>query len=156
MQERWSAIGLAALEQVGTTFPEEALETARKADGTLLGAVSHLDYPSPESGGVNPSGTLRRELDLYANVRPARTYPGLATKIGEEFDLVIVRENTEGFYADRTMHVGTGEVMPTPDLALAHRKVTREGSMRIAREAFRIAATRRRKVTAVHKSNVLR
>src|SRR5690606_19288763 len=110
----------------------------------------------PESGGVNPSGTLRRELDLYANVRPARTYPGLATKIGEEFDLVIVRENTEGFYADRTMHVGTGEVMPTPDLALAHRKVTREGSMRIAREAFRIAATRRRKVTAVHKSNVLR
>lgn len=156
MQERWSAIGLAALEQVGTTFPEEALETARKADGILLGAVSHLDYPSPESGGVNPSGTLRRELDLYANVRPARTYPGLATKIGEEFDLVIVRENTEGFYADRTMHVGTGEVMPTPDLALAHRKVTREGSMRIAREAFRIAATRRRKVTAVHKSNVLR
>src|SRR5690606_41242468 len=98
----WSAIGLAALEQVGTTFPEEALETARKADGTLLGAVSHLDYPSPESGGVNPSGTLRRELDLYANVLPARTDPGLATNIGVEFDRVIVLEATEGCDAMRS------------------------------------------------------
>src|SRR5262249_38063031 len=70
---------------------------------------------------------------------------------------VIVRENTEGFYADRSMHLGSGEFMPTPDLALAVRKVTRAGSTRIAEEAFRLAARRRvRKVTAVHKANVLR
>ena len=70
---------------------------------------------------------------------------------------MIVRENTEGFYADRSMHVGIGEMMPTADLAIAIRKITREGSTRIAESAFRLAARRPRKhVTAVHKANVLR
>jgi 3-isopropylmalate dehydrogenase len=72
-------------------------------------------------------------------------------------DLVVVRENTEGFYADRNMFVNTGEFMPTPDVALAVRKITRQGSMRIAESAFRLAMQRpRKKVTAVHKANVLR
>src|SRR5258706_6495822 len=71
-------------------------------------------------------------------------------------DLVIVRENTEGFYADRNMHLGPGEFMPTPDVALAVRKITAQGSSRIARAAFELARTRRRKVTAVHKVNVLK
>jgi 3-isopropylmalate dehydrogenase len=71
-------------------------------------------------------------------------------------DLVIVRENTEGFYADRNMHLGIGEFMPTPDLALSVRKITAQGSRRIARAAFELARTRRRKVTAVHKLNVLK
>jgi len=69
---------------------------------------------------------------------------------------VIVRENTEGFYADRSMFAGTGEMMPTPDLALSVRKITRDGSTRIAEAAFKLAGQRRRKVTAVHKANVLR
>jgi 3-isopropylmalate dehydrogenase len=71
-------------------------------------------------------------------------------------DLVIVRENTEGFYADRSMHLGPGELMPTPDLALAVRKISAQGSRRIALAAFRLARTRRKKVTAVHKINVLK
>jgi 3-isopropylmalate dehydrogenase len=71
-------------------------------------------------------------------------------------DLVVVRENTEGFYADRSMHVGPGEFMPTPDVALAMRKITRAGSTLIAETAFRLARARRRKVTCVHKANVLR
>ena len=70
-------------------------------------------------------------------------------------DLVIVRENTEGFYADRNMHRGSGELMPTPDLALSIRKISAPASARIARAAFELAASRRRHVTAVHKSNVL-
>jgi len=69
---------------------------------------------------------------------------------------VVVRENTESFYADRTMFMGTGKVMPTPDLAMAFRKVTREGSLWIAESAFKLAMQRRRKVTAMHKNNVLR
>jgi 3-isopropylmalate dehydrogenase len=69
---------------------------------------------------------------------------------------VIVRENTEGFYADRSMFLGPGEFMPTPDLALAVRKVTRAGSTRIAEVAFALAMRRRKKLTAVHKANVLR
>lgn len=69
---------------------------------------------------------------------------------------MIVRENTEGFYADRSMHAGPGEFMPTPDTALSIRKITREGSERIVEAAFALAARRRRKVTVVHKANVLR
>ena len=69
---------------------------------------------------------------------------------------MIARENTEGFYADRNMFAGSGEFMPTPDLALAVRKVTRAGSTRIAAVAFALAQRRRKKVTAVHKANVLR
>jgi 3-isopropylmalate dehydrogenase len=68
-------------------------------------------------------------------------------------DLVIMREATEGFYPDRNMTRGWGEVMPTPDMALSTRKITRFCSERIARRAFELAMTRRRKVTAIHKAN---
>jgi 3-isopropylmalate dehydrogenase len=105
---------------------------------------------------VNPSGTLRIALDLYANVRPSRSREGMRHWGRTPMDLVIVRENTEGFYADRNMHQGIGEFMPTPDVALAVRKVTAPASERIARIAFRLAQSRRSQVTAVHKANVLR
>jgi isocitrate/isopropylmalate dehydrogenase len=71
-------------------------------------------------------------------------------------DLVIVRENTEGFLADRNMIAGSGEFMPTADVALAVRKITAHGSRRIARQAFELARRRRGRVTAVHKVNVLK
>ncbi|MDH6292238.1 isocitrate/isopropylmalate dehydrogenase [Rhodococcus opacus] len=70
-------------------------------------------------------------------------------------DLVVVRENTEGFYADRNMHVGSGEFMPTPEVAMAVGVITRRACERIAHEAFRIARSRRRSVTIAHKANVL-
>jgi isocitrate/isopropylmalate dehydrogenase len=151
-----AVVGFPALRQHGTTFPAAALETAQSADGVILGPVSHNDYPPVAEGGLNPSGELRKRLDLYANIRPARTRGGFPARCGTPVDLVIVRENTEGFYADRSMHVGPGEFMPTPDLALSMRKVTRIGSTRIAEQAFELAMQRRRKVTAVHKANVLR
>ena len=150
-------IGFAALKASGTTFPADVLTAARAADGVILGPVSHADYPPVAEGGLNPSGELRKRLDLYANIRPARSREGFPPRCGKPVDLITVRENTEGFYADRTMFVGTGEFMPTPDLAMAMRKVTREASLRIAESAFKIAMQRpRRKVTAVHKANVLR
>jgi 3-isopropylmalate dehydrogenase len=100
---------------------------------------------------------MRKRLELFANIRPARSRPGLPPRCGKPVDLVIVRENTEGFYADRSMHVGIGDLMPTPDLAISIRKITREASTRIAEQAFRLAARRpRQHVTAVHKANVLR
>ncbi len=69
----------------------------------------------------------------------------------------MVRENTEGFYADRNMATGPGEFMPDPDMALAIRKITRRACRRIAEAAFGLAGTRpARHVTAVHKANVLR
>src|SRR5215218_356884 len=109
-------VGLAALAAEGTTLPEAVLAEARSADGIILGPVSHHAYPPPEEGGRNPSGTLRIALDLYANLRPARSRPSLWAPVGP-FDLVIARENTEGFYADRNMAVGSGEFMPTPEVA---------------------------------------
>jgi 3-isopropylmalate dehydrogenase len=151
-----AAVGWVAHKRERTTFPAAVLEKARAADGVLLGPVSHNDYPPVAEGGLNPSGELRKRLDLYANIRPARSRPGFPPRCGTAVDLVIVRENTEGFYADRNMHQGSGEFMPTPDLALAVRKITRQGSTRIAEAAFKLAMQRRKKVTVVHKANVLR
>ncbi|HEV2629301.1 MAG TPA: isocitrate/isopropylmalate dehydrogenase family protein [Pseudolabrys sp.] len=149
-------IGWAAHRAVGTTFPDAVFEKAKAADGVILGPVSHNEYPPRAEGGLNPSGELRKRLDLYANIRPARSREGFPPRCGVPVDLIVVRENTEGFYADRSMHVGPGEFMPTPDLALAMRKITRNGSTRIAEAAFKLARQRRRKVTCVHKANVLR
>jgi isocitrate/isopropylmalate dehydrogenase len=149
-------IGLESLRKEGTTLTDAAAEAARAADGVILGPVSHNVYPPAAQGGLNPSGELRKRLDLYANIRPARSRGGFPPRCGSPVDLVVVRENTEGFYADRNMFAGSGEFMPTPDLALAVRKITRAGSTRIAESAFALAMQRRKKVTAVHKANVLR
>ena len=136
-------IGFEALKQHGTTMPDSSFEAGKRADGVILGPVSHNDYPPVAEGGLNPSGELRKRLDLYANIRPARTRGGFPARCGVPVDLVIARENTEGFYADRSMFVGMGEFMPTPDLALSVRKITRSGSTRIAEAAFALAPRRR-------------
>lgn len=150
-------IGFSALEAHGTTIPGAVITAARAADGVILGPVSHNAYPPVAEGGLNPSGVLRTTLDLFANIRPAATRDGLAPPCGKPFDLIVLRENTEGFYADRNMAVGPGEFMPDPDMALALRKITRAACRRIAESAFQMAAARpARHVTAVHKANVLR
>ena len=115
------AIGLESLGVKGTTFPPEVFDACRAADGIVIGPVDHLRYPPRAQGGANPSGDMRIALDLYANIRPARTREGLPHWGRTPMDLVIVRENTEGFYADRNMHLGTGEFMPTADVALSVR-----------------------------------
>lgn len=148
-------VGFTSLEKHGTTLREEVLQKARDYDGIILGTQSHADYPAPEKGGRNISAAFRVQLDLYANVRPARTRSFLPSnmKAGKSMDLVIMREATEGFYPDRNMALGWGEMMPTPDLALSVRKITRHCSERIARRAFELAQKRRKKVTAIHKAN---
>jgi 3-isopropylmalate dehydrogenase len=145
-------IGLAALARHGTTLPEGILERAREVDGVILGPLDQLRYPPAEKGGVNPSALFRVKLDLYANVRPARSRAGL----GRPMDLVIMRECTEGFYPDRNMHQGSGEFMPVPGVALSVRKITAHACERIARRAFELSMKRRKLVTAVHKANVFR
>jgi 3-isopropylmalate dehydrogenase len=148
-------VGHASLERYGTTVRPGLLDNVRAADGLVLGPTATIEFREPEKGLINPSSYFRKSLDLFANIRPARTYKGVSSKVGE-FDLIVVRENTEGFYADRNMHQGIGEFMPTPDLALSLRKVSAHASRRIAQSAFRLARRRRRRVTAVHKANVLK
>lgn len=149
-------VGFKSLDKHGTTLRESVLDRARNEfDGVILGTQSHADYPAPEKGGRNVSGGFRIGLDLYANVRPARTRPFIESNMrpGKTMDLVIMREATEGFYPDRNMHLGWAEVMPSPDMALSIRKITAHCSNRIARRSFELAMKRRKKVTAVHKAN---
>jgi len=145
-------IGLKTLASQGTTLPASVTEAAKASDGVILGPISHLHYPTRDKGGINVSAAFRVGLDLFANVRPARTRPGLG-RGHQPLDLVIMREATEGFYPDRNMFQGSGEFMPTPDVAISMRRITVHASTRIARAAFDLARLRRRKVTAVHKAN---
>ena len=148
-------IGLASLETEGSTLPDAVIEAIEAADGTVLGPVHTVAYPPASEGGVNPSATMRKRFDLYANIRPSRARPGVPA-MTPKMDLVIARENTEGFYADRNMFQGTAEFMPTEGVALSVRKITVQGSRRIAESAFDLAGRRRNKVTVVHKANVLK
>jgi 3-isopropylmalate dehydrogenase len=148
-------IGLASLAATGSTLPDPVLARVTEVDGTILGPVSHYDYPPRAEGGINPSAELRTRFALYANIRPCRSVDGLSV-LRTPMDLVIVRENTEGFYSDRNMYAGGGEFMPDEDSAFSIRKVTATASRRVARAAFELAQTRRSHVTAVHKANVLK
>jgi len=147
--------GLSSLEKHGVTLTDDVMAQAADADGVILGPTHSLIYPSPEEGGINLSPWFRKTFDLYANIRPARARPGIPA-MAHDIDLVMVRENTEGFYADRAMFQGSGEFLATEDVALAIRKITRQACERITESACRLAMTRRRKLTIVHKRNVLK
>lgn len=126
----------------GTTIPEETITEARKADAILFGAVTTV--PGQKSAII----TLRKAMDLYANIRPVKSYSGVRS-LYQDLDLVIIRENTEGLYS--------GIEEETEEGATALRIITTKSSERICKFAFDYAKrTGRNKVTAVHKSNVLK
>ena len=147
--------GHASLEQHGSTVTAALLEKVKQADGLMLGPMATYEFKDESKGEINPSKFFRKELDLYANIRPARTYKGVPARLGE-FDLVVVRENTEGFYADRNIESGSSEMLITPDVAISLRRITRKCCERIARAAFELAMTRGKHVSIVHKANVLK
>lgn len=147
-------VGMASHRRHGTTLTESAFQAAADADGAIVGPCGMTDYPPLAQGGINIPGTIRKRLDLYANLRPARSRAGMPDA-RRGLDVLIVRENTEGFYSDRTMFQGQGEFMPTEDIALSVRKITRQGSERIAKVAFEYAARRSKRVTVVGKRHVL-
>ncbi|QRF75339.1 Homoisocitrate dehydrogenase [Thermoplasmatales archaeon] len=149
-------VGWKGFKSQGSSLPEESVRSMEACDGLILGPLDVGKYPAEDPGGPSPSGHIRKHFDLFANIRPTVSYGINSSYPDGDVDLVIVRENTEGFYADRNMFMGSGEFMPTQDVAMALRVVTRKGSERIIREAFRIASSRRRHVTAVHKGNVLK
>jgi 3-isopropylmalate dehydrogenase len=147
--------GHESLKRHGATVTPALLEKVKAADGLMLGPMSTYDFKDEAKGEINPSKFFRKELDLFANIRPARTYTGLPHKVGE-FDLVVVRENTEGFYADRNIASGGSEMLITRDVVVSLRRITRECCERIARSAFELAMTRGKHVSIVHKANVLK
>lgn len=135
------AAGDAALESSGSALPAETLDTIKKSDVCLKAPVGE--------SAKDVIVFLRRELDLYANIRPARSYPGM-NSLRDDVDLVIVRENTEDVY--------TGTEIDMGDSAIALRPISTRASERIAHCAFKEAQRRngKRRVTCVHKSNVMR
>ena len=147
--------GHESLKKYGSTVTGELLKKVNNADGLILGPMSTYDFKDESKGEINPSKFFRKSLDLYANIRPAKTYIGLKSPV-HDFDLVVVRENTEGFYADRNMEEGNGEILVTPDVAISLRRITRQCCERIARSAFELARSRKKHVTIVHKANVLK
>lgn len=134
-------IGAAAYREKGKTLPDGTLDRLSELEAWVLGPIGHAAYPRNDPNALNPHPTIRRHFDMYANVRPARTLPGIKA-LHDNVDLVIVRENNEGMQPDRNMYRGSGEYMPTPDIALSTRVITRRGSERIARAAFEIARAR--------------
>ncbi|MES2186487.1 MAG: isocitrate/isopropylmalate family dehydrogenase [Pseudomonadota bacterium] len=147
-------VGMAAHRRLGTTLPDTAIAGVRAADGVLLGPGGMTAYPALSDGGINIPGAIRKQLDLFANIRPARSRPHVP-KAHPGLDCVMVRENTEGFYADRNLYQGYGEFMPTPDVAMSLRLITAKASKRIAERAFEIARGRKKHVTFVGKRHVL-
>lgn len=135
--------GDGALARTGSALPAETLSAIRESDACLKAPVGE--------SAADVIVVLRRTLDLYANVRPARSYPGTPA-LRDDIDMVIVRENTEDLYTGKEFEVDRGQA------AVALRVISREASTRIARHAFETARRRgsKMRVTCVHKSNVMR
>ena len=149
-------VGYTSYMENGHSLPQSTKDTLFTLDGWFLGPIGHMAYPK-DPNCINPHPILRREYDLVSNIRPAKAYKGLNC-INEQTDLVIVRENNEGFQPDRNMFKGTSDCMPTPDMALSLRVITRRNSQMAARTAFELARQRDRlkKVTAIHKNTVFK
>jgi 3-isopropylmalate dehydrogenase len=147
-------IGRRALDSHGSTLPEGTLETLGTLDGWILGPIGHRAYPKVP-GAINPHPILRKHFNLFANVRPTRSYPDIGC-LHDGVDLVIVRENNEGFQPDRNVVAGCGEFRPTEDVTISVRVITRAGSRRVAKAALELARHRRRKLTLVHKDTVFK
>lgn len=138
----------------GRVAPEDFLDILRPFDAIYLGAVGHPEK-LPDNITLRPLIQLRQAFDLYACVRPARTYPGVPRPLtrSEDIDLVVLRENTEGEYVDNggRFHIGTPE-----EVALQTAVHTRRGIERILRFGFELASTRRNRLTMITKSNAQR
>ena len=148
-------IGATALASHGHTLPPETMATLQTLDGWILGPIGHRAYPKVPNA-INPHPILRKKFNLFANVRPTRSYPGIGC-LHQGVDLVIVRENNEGFQPDRNMVAGSGEFRPTDEVTLSVRVITRTGSRRVARAAFELARQRPNKhLTYVHKDTVFK
>jgi isocitrate dehydrogenase (NAD+) len=147
VQVRWHRVeagGEVAVKH-GTALPDHVLNSVRTNRVALKGPVT-----TPIGGGFGSVNVaLRKELDLYACVRPVRSLPGVQTRY-EDIDLLVVRENTEGLYSGI-------EHLVVPGVAVSLKVITENASTRIAKFAFELARRqKRRKITAVHKANIMK
>lgn len=148
------AAGAGHFLQTGVALPAETLAACEQADAILLGAMGLPNVLSSDGREVAPQIDLREKLDLYCGLRPIRLFHSADSPLkqvqGGEINLVIVRESTEGLFSTR-------HVLPAPTANIVDDvlRITRQGSERLFRAAFRLAQTRRQRVTLVDKANVL-
>ena len=148
LEYEYAEAGLAAMEQCGELLPQATLDSIARNKVALKSPLT-----TPVGGGFSSLNVaLRRHFDLYANVRPAHSFPNTKSRYSSGVDLITVRENTEGAY------IGEGQTLSEDgETAMLMQKITRKGSERIVRYAFELARrTGRKKVTAVHKANILK
>jgi 3-isopropylmalate dehydrogenase len=152
--------GARCYRETGTDLPGETLQACQTADAILFGSTGDPSIRFPDGTEIAPQLTLRFVLDLYAGIRPIKRHAGVPPVLAGDpaIDYVIVRENTEGLYASRGAGVKVGE-----HAAVDNMVITRPGTERIVRYAFRIARGRQgapadkvRRVTCVDKANVLK
>lgn len=137
-------IGYGRWERTGSAITDGDMSIIKDCDCVLFGAITTPPDPNYKSVLMR----LRKELDLYANIRPFAPLKKVALPCGKEFDFVIVRENTEGMYS------GIEEIHE--NVAYTTRIITRKGTERIVERACRIASERKKQITVVHKANVLK
>ena len=152
----WSEhpIGKRGHELHGHTFPQLTIDALEKLDGWILGPIGHGAYPRNDPTWIMPP--VRKRFELFASVKPVKSYSNVKS-LHKGVDIVFLREVTEGMQSSDTVVMGAGEFRPNDEITIASRVITRRGSNRVARAAFEIVRTRKRKkVTAVHKEPVYR
>jgi 3-isopropylmalate dehydrogenase len=148
----WHPLPIARLghESHGHTFPQVTQEALKQLHGWVQGPTGHSAYPRNDPTWINPP--TRKRYDLFANVKPVKSYPNLPS-LHKNVDIVFLRETTEGMMRAGTVFAGAGEFRPNDEISIGMRVITRRGSNRVARAAFEIARTRKRKkVSAAHKA----
>lgn len=137
--------GFYCIEKYGTNLPEETITLLKKTDACLKGPMTTPQTPgAPVSAAVQ----IRKMFDLFANVRPCRSFPNVKA-LKPNIDLIVVRENTEGMYSGVEYEL-------SPGVGVALRIITKEASLKVAEHAFKLAIKRKKHLTYVHKGNILR
>jgi len=137
--------GYHCIAEHGTNFPKETASLLKRTDACLKGPMTTPEEPgAPVSAAVQ----IRTMFNLYANIRPCRTYPNVKA-LKPDIDLIVVRENTQGMYSGIEYEIA-------PGTGIALRIITREASTRVAEAAFKLAQKRKKHLTYVHKGNILR
>jgi isopropylmalate/isohomocitrate dehydrogenase-like protein len=137
--------GYHCIAEHGTNLPEETIALLKRSNACLKGPMT-----TPEEAGapVSAAVQIRTLFNLYANIRPCRTYPNVEA-LKPNIDLIVVRENTQGMYSGIEYEL-------SPGTGVALRIITKEASLRIAETAFKLAQKRKKHLTYVHKGNILR
>ena len=137
--------GYHCIAEHGTNLPKQTIALLKRSNACLKGPMTTPETPgAPVSAAVQ----IRTLFDLYANIRPCRTYPNVEA-LKPDIDLVVVRENTQGMYSGIEYEL-------SPGTGVALRIITKEASLRIAETAFKLARNRKKHLTYVHKGNILR